>query len=51
MQLSEIQPQSALNQFDLFDSQQTQESPQLMQTIDQIWKPKAENLSQRYTTD
>lgn len=69
VQLSQIQPQSAPNQFDLFDSSQTQESPQLMQTIDQInrrfpkgiaiattkidqtWKPKAENLSQRYTTD
>lgn len=69
VQLSHIQPQIAPNQFDLFGSQQTQESPQLMQTIDQInrrfpkgiaiattkidqtWKPKAENLSQRYTTD
>jgi DNA polymerase V len=69
VQLSHIQPQTAPNQFDLFDSQQTQESPQLMQTIDQInrrfpkgiaiattkidqtWKPKADNLSQRYTTD
>jgi DNA polymerase V len=69
VQLSHIQPQTAPSQFDLFDSQQTQESPQLMQAIDQInrrfpkgiaiattkidqtWKPKAENLSQRFTTD
>ena len=69
VQLSQIQPQTAPEQFDLFDNTQTQESPQLMQAVDQInrrfpkgiaiattkidqtWKPKAENLSQRYTTD
>ncbi|AEG00398.1 Y-family DNA polymerase [Methylomonas methanica] len=69
VQLSQIQSHTAPEQLDLFDSQQTLESPQLMQTLDQInrrfpkgiaiattkidqtWKPKAENLSQRYTTD
>jgi DNA polymerase V len=69
VQLSRIQPQTAPGQMDLFDSLLTHESPQLMQTIDQInrrfpkgiaiattkidqtWKPKAETLSQRYTTD
>lgn len=69
VQLSQIQPQMAPEQVDLFGSTQTQESPQLMQAVDQIncrfpkgiaiattkidqtWKPKAENLSPRYTTD
>lgn len=69
VQLSCIQPQSAPEQFDLFDSLQTRENHRLMQTVDEInrrfpkglaiattkidqtWKPKAEKISQRYTTD
>lgn len=69
VQLSQIQPQTAPEQFDLFGANQSQESPQLMQTLDQInrrfpkgisiastqidktWKPKAERISQRYTTN
>lgn len=69
VQLSQIQPQTAPEQFDLFGNNQTQESPQLMQAVDQInrrfpkgiaiastridqtWKPKAERISQRYTTN
>ncbi len=69
VQLSHIQPQTVPEQCDVFASQQTQESPQLMQAMDQInrrfpkgiaiattkidqtWKPKAERLSQRYTTE
>lgn len=69
VQLSQIQAQTAPEQFDLFGSNQSQESPQLMETVDQInrrfpkaiaiattkidqtWKPKAEKLSQRYTTN
>ncbi len=69
VQLSHIQPQTAPGQMDLFGRLRNHESPELMQTIDQInrrfpkgiaiattkidqsWKPKAGNLSQRYTTD
>lgn len=69
VQLSQIQPQTAPEQLDLFDNQEDQASLQLMQTLDQInrrfpkglgiastqidqtWKPRAERISQRYTTD
>lgn len=69
VQLSNIQPQSAPEQLDLFDSPENRASQQLMQTLDQInrrfpkglaiaatkidqtWKPRAERISQRYTTD
>lgn len=69
VQLSCIQQQSAPEQFDLFDHQESQTSLQLMQYMDQInrrfpkglaiaaakidqtWKPRAERIFQRYTTD
>jgi DNA polymerase V len=36
VQLSHIQPHTAPEQFELFDSTESQESPRLMQTLDQI---------------
>ncbi|MCI0732523.1 MAG: Y-family DNA polymerase, partial [Methylococcaceae bacterium] len=70
VQLSHIQPASAPQQMDLFNSAPCQaESGKLMQTVDRInrrfpnaisvaatgfdktWKPKAERISRRYTTD